>query len=115
MNEHEMQCEVIRWARAMEVKFPELALLYAIPNGGMRNIVEAVKLSAEGVKSGVPDLHLPVARKGFHGLWIEMKTQRGGVSKKQKEWHKRLSERGHSVKVCRSIQQATEALHEYLK
>ena len=115
MNEHQMQCEVIKWASAMELKFPELALLYAIPNGGKRNIVTATMLKREGVKAGVPDLHLPVARNGFRGLWIELKAGRNAPTEEQKRWHKMLSERGHCVKVCRCLAQATDALYEYLR
>jgi hypothetical protein len=42
------------------------------------------KLKAEGVRAGVADLCLPAARRGYHGLYIEMKSEEG-VATKSKE------------------------------
>ena len=64
MSEHQEQKALIQWARLNQQRFPELDLLFAIPNGGLRNIRVARKLKSEGVKPGVSDLFLPVARKG---------------------------------------------------
>ena len=72
----EQQC-LFRWAAFQSGRFPELALLYHVPNGGSRKKAEAGRFRAEGVKAGVPDLCLPVARGGFHGLYIEPKRQKG--------------------------------------
>ncbi len=63
-TEHVEQVSLMRWAALTKRRRPELALLYAIPNGGDRHKAVAAKLSAEGVKSGVPDLCLPVPRLG---------------------------------------------------
>ena len=57
----EQQC-LFRWAVFQSGRFPELALLYHVPNGGSRKKAEAGRFRAEGVKAGVPDLCLPVAR-----------------------------------------------------
>jgi hypothetical protein len=57
---------------------------YAVPNGGYRNIYVARKLKAEGVKAGVADLCLPAARRGYHGLYLEMKSEEGVATKEQK-------------------------------
>lgn len=70
----EQQC-LFRWAAFQSGRFPELALLYHVPNGGSRKKAEAGRFRAEGVKAGVPDLCLPVARGGFHGLYIELKRR----------------------------------------
>jgi len=64
---------LIQWCGWQQSKYPELKLIYHIPNGGSRNTLEAANLKRQGVKAGVPDLCLPVARNGFHGLYIEMK------------------------------------------
>lgn len=48
---------LFRWARFYVSKYPELALLYHIPNGGSRRKSEAGRFKAEGVKAGVPDLN----------------------------------------------------------
>ena len=64
-HEHNLQIACVRWFR---LQYPK-HLIYAIPNGGRRNVAVAAKLKAEGVLPGVPDLHIPVAKGGFHGLY----------------------------------------------
>ena len=53
-------------------RFPQLRLLYAIPNARKRSFAMAKFLQAEGMRPGVPDMCLPVAMNGFHGLHVEM-------------------------------------------
>lgn len=106
---------LVRLARAHEYRYPELALLTAIPNGGHRNIVVATKLRAEGVRPGFPDLVLPVARGGFFGLFVELKRLRGGsVSPEQRQWHEQLESHGYCVRVCKGGDAAWDILRWYL-
>ncbi|NJB67519.1 hypothetical protein GGQ74_001159 [Desulfobaculum xiamenense] len=113
-SEHEEQVALFAWARSMESAMPELALLYAIPNGGHRHRGVAVKLKAEGVRAGVPDVHLPVARGAHHGLWIEMKVGRNTLTARQEAIVVRLRAEGHRVEVCHGARQAIAALVDYL-
>ena len=95
---------------------PELGLLYAIPNGGKRAIKTAIALKAQGVKSGVPDMCLPVARGEYHGLYIELKRQKGGtVSEAQKSWITALAEQGYKAVVCKGAEEAIGTIKEYLQ
>ena len=71
LTEHQIQTCVMEWAEGQLIQHPELKMLYAIPNGGARNAITGALLKAEGVKPGVPDLCLPVARGKYHGLYIE--------------------------------------------
>lgn len=107
---------LFQWAENMAVlKWPELRLMYHVPNGGSRNSIEAVNLKAQGVKPGVPDVFLPVARKGFHGLYIEMKRRRGGIlSKYQKEYIEALKEQGYRVEVCKGFHAAADVIEDYM-
>jgi len=93
---------------------PELLLFYHIPNEGKRTMAQAMRMKGLGVKAGVPDLHLPVARGPYFGFWIEFKTATGTVSKTQKWWHTALREQGHHVVVCRTVEEAVEATRRYL-
>lgn len=124
-TEHEIQRGIMQWAVMNEARRPQLKLLFAIPNGGKRNIITAAKLKAEGVKPGVPDLFLPVARvQGVtgeahltlkHGLWLEVKRgKQGRVSEVQEEWSARLISHGHCVRVVRSVGEAIEVITKYL-
>ena len=72
-TEADEQKAVIQWCILMEGRWPELEYIYHVPNGGSRNAREATNLKAQGVKPGVPDLELPVARGAYTGLHIELK------------------------------------------
>jgi VRR-NUC domain len=114
--EHEEQCSLITWATLQSKTVPELNLLFAIPNGGNRNIVTAVKLKKEGVRPGVPDLNLPVPRGLFHGLFIEMKKPKGGaVSADQRAWLFSLRANGYRAEVCNGWIEAKDLILDYLK
>ena len=115
-TEHAEAAMLIRACRLAEGTLPELALLYAIPNGGARHRVVAAKLKAEGVKAGVPDYHLPVARGGWHGLFVELKRTKGGqLSAEQRAWHSSLRAQGHRVEVCRGWEEAFDVIRDYLE
>jgi hypothetical protein len=120
-TEHQEQAKVVAWAEANRARWPELALVYAIPNfaghmgGAVARLRAGAKAKREGRKAGVPDLCLPVPRQGKHGLYIEMKRQRGGtVSAEQRAWHIALRDVGHRVEVCRGATAAIEVLTDYL-
>ena len=114
ITEHQEQAMLIAWARTTESHWPELALLHAIPNGGWRHKATAGRLKAEGLKAGVPDLCLPVARHPFHGLYLEMKSKKGRVRQSQKWWLDQLNAQGYRAVVCRGFAQAVDVITEYL-
>ncbi len=95
---------------------PMLCMLFHVPNGGKRGKAEAARFKAQGVKSGVPDLCLPVPRGGYHGLYIELKRLAGGtVSREQKEWIENLRRLGYRAEVCKGWEAAAEVIEGYLK
>lgn len=116
MTEAQHQSTLIRWSQQIEVRqqYPELALLHHIPNGGKRDVIEAKHLKTQGVKSGVPDLHLPVSRKGYNSLYIEMKKEGGRASKNQEWWLEKLNVYGNYAVVCCGWREARECLIWYL-
>ena len=114
MSEHDEQAAVFEWAALNRVRLPELTLLFHVPNGGKRAPVTAARLKAEGVKAGVPDLWLPVARLGYHGLVIEMKCKGGRTSIEQQWWISHLTAQHYYVQVCYDWQHAVAAIETYL-
>ena len=114
-TEAQHQTNVIRWSMAVRGKYPELALLFHIPNGGSRDVREAAHMKEQGVKAGVPDLFLPVPRRGYHGLFIEMKTPTGRVSPDQKWWQAELECQGYVSAVCRGWEEAVGVIEWYLE
>jgi hypothetical protein len=89
---------------------------YAVPNGGRRSMTEGVRLKRQGVSAGVPDVCITLARKPYHGLYIELKRQSGGtVSIPQKEWIERLTVQGYKAAVAKGSDAAIALVEEYLK
>lgn len=80
-------------------RHPVARRIYAIPNGGKRSKIEAAIMKAEGVKAGMPDTHLPVARGGCIGLYIELKCGSNSPSDEQEKRIVELAEEGHAVAV----------------
>lgn len=115
-TEAQEQRAVMKWAAMMVGKWPELHLLHHIPNGGERVGKEGALLAAEGVRAGVPDLHLPVPRHDFAGLWIEMKRadHSNSPTPEQKWWIDSLRATGHLVEVCYGATEAIRVITEYL-
>lgn len=113
-SEHAEQAALIQWAEMAQGHRPELGLLYAIPNGGKRSMMVAIALKREGLKSGVPDLCLPVARSGYHSLYVEMKAADGRLSATQRRWRDLLISQGHGVAVVHGFDAARETIEDYL-
>ena len=71
--ESRLQIACVRWFRMAYPKYK--LMLFSVPNGGKRTLMEAIIMKNEGVVSGVSDLILLVGRKGFNSLCIEMKNK----------------------------------------
>lgn len=114
--EAEEQRQLFKWAKLQSGRYPELRYMYHVPNGGHRKTREAALLKAEGVKSGVPDIVLPMPRKPFHGLYIELKRQVSGtVSEEQQKYLSFLNFVGYKAVVCRGWKEASETIMKYVK
>lgn len=113
-DEHAIQSEIVATVGMMRSRYPEVDLLFAIPNGGARDIISGGKLKAEGVRPGVPDLMLAVARGPYHGLFVEVKTDAGHLSEPQKAWQLRLNKQGFSAIVVRGVHEGVTSITDYL-
>lgn len=113
-TEHVEAVTLMRVVRLHEAKYPALRLLFAVPNGGMRNKIVASKMKSEGVKAGVPDYLLPVPRGTHPGLAIELKTLTGGTSREQKKWLADLRDVGWRAEVCRGWEEAWTVIQDYV-
>ena len=115
---------LIAWARTKKAtsKYKVIDLLYAIPNGGKRGKLEAIRLKKQGVKAGVSDLNFPLPAHGKPGLWIEMKKPkvRGDksppkVSEAQAAWLTKMDDLGHATAVCFGWTEAVIIIENYLE
>ncbi len=105
--------------KELTLRLPKVAaLIYHVPNGGQRHKLVAIKLKEQGVKAGVPDLVLPMARGGYFGLYLEFKATApndAAVSASQHAWIHQLNEQGYLAIVCRGHFDAMEQIRAYLK
>ena len=106
---------MFRWAAYQRGIYPELQLMFHVANGGSRHPYEAHNLKEQGVKPGVPDICLPVARGGYHGLYIELKRLKGGRVEECQQWYlANLSRQGYKAVVCKGWEAARDVIEEYL-
>lgn len=113
--ESRLQAECVAW---LWNTYPRTrGLLYHIPNGGLRGAREAATLKAIGVIPGMPDLCLAIPHpQGLGaGLYIEMKTDTGSLSKSQKKQRYILQNAGHWWCACRSFEHFKKIITEYLE
>ena len=104
LTEHQEQKLFVKW---FELQYPKVKI-FAIPNGGNRNVITATMLKAEGVRKGVPDLFIPEWL-----LWIEMKRVKGGkLSPAQSDWIDYLNGCGHTALVANGFEEAKAIINK---
>lgn len=114
-REEQQHCiALMQWAEKAACTMPELKLLYHIPNGGKRTKAEAGILKAMGVRAGIPDYCLPVARGDWHALYVEMKADKGKVSDSQDLMSTMLGGQSNLVVFARGVDEAIWAVTSYL-
>ena len=111
LTEDKLQMQIMDWVRLV----PELDKhLLHIPNGGFRNAREGAKFKRMGVKAGVSDLFLAKPSKTRHGLWVELKSERGVLTPNQKNWLALMQANGYEAVVCRSFDEFLEVIKGYV-
>jgi hypothetical protein len=113
-TEHAHQVALFMYIATLVSKHPEAKWIYAIPNGGERNPIVASRLKAEGVRSGVSDICIPFARKGYYGFYIEMKKPKGKESPEQIAFGKFLVTQQYLYTMCDSWEKGKNAINWYL-
>jgi hypothetical protein len=93
---------------AVEAKPGVVALHFA--NGGKRNRAEAAKLKGLGVTAGAPDLLIICDGRA---LGMELKCERGILSKAQKIMRDRFIRAGAEFEVARSVAGARQILQRW--
>lgn len=108
------QIQLFAWAQWLGGKYPELSLMYHIPNEGKRSKTTGSKLKKEGLKAGVPDICLPVPRGRYHGLYIEMKATGNKLTDSQAQWLEMLDKQDYYTAVCYGWEIASKVITKYL-
>ena len=74
-------------------------------------------MKSMGVRPGVSDYHLPVPRRGYNGLWLELKAtppNNAPVASTQREWLEEMSLNGYAAFICKGWEAAKEVFSWYL-
>lgn len=115
ISESVEQERLFQWAEGMSVVHPELISMYHIPNEGKRKRSTGARLKRMGLRKGVPDICLPVARCGCHALYIEMKRLKDGrPTQDQLDWIELLTKQGNMAVICKGWEVAAELIESYL-
>lgn len=107
------QILLFTWARNHEHILPCLSLMYHVPNEGKRTNGNILK--AAGLKSGVPDVCLPVPCGKYHGLYLEMKYGKNKATEEQENFMKLLWQQGYKTVICYGFRAAKEEIIKYLQ
>lgn len=115
-TESDEQKWLFQWAADVQGKYPELALMFHIPNEGKRSSRTGRRMREEGLRRGVPDIFIPVPKGEYHGIFIELKRLRGSkTSDEQKGWIAALRRQGYQAHVCKGWHESEYRIEEYLK
>ena len=112
--EHYEQVDIFNWSFSMRHKWPQLDLLYAVPNAGKRSPRQGAWMKAEGLRAGVPDIVLPIARHGYNSLYIELKAGKNKATKIQCAYMDKLILENNLAVVCVGADAAIRQIECYL-
>lgn len=126
ISEHAIQCAYFDFVRLMRLKDERFWNIFAIPNGGLRNVRVAQKLKREGTLAGCLDVAIMVPRiervlvsdekfEGpYHGAFIEFKAGKNKMTKEQLAFAERMKKQGYYCALCYSVESAIEFTKWYL-
>lgn len=106
---------LMQWFELKHRKYT--GLLWHVPNGGKRGIIEATKLMRMGVRPGVSDYFLMVPKKSpeFAGLFLEVKASKGRLSPVQKQFLQDAANQGYKAVTAFGLDECMEAIDVYLQ
>ncbi len=114
-EEAQEQTKFFDFIAIFEGRHPELRMFFSIPNGANKGFAARMLYKKTGLRSGVPDCFLCVAKQNKHGLFIEFKREKGGrISENQRRWIHDLRLNNYRVEVCYSAEEAINLVIDYL-
>lgn len=111
--EHIIQSAFFTEVRYKIHLYPHWKAIFAIPNSGRRSKWQGHWLQQEGMMAGVWDVFCCFPRGEYHGLWIETKAGKNGLTESQKTFRAAIEPLGYKFVVCRSSEQMIHELMEY--
>lgn len=93
---------------AVKYLYPK-SILAAVPNGGKRNLKEAVRFKQQGVYAGFADLIF--IHKG-NIMFFEVKAPNGKQSELQKEFETKITNQGFKYHIVKSVDEVLQIIIE---
>lgn len=110
-EEERLQVSCVSW---FDYQYPQYRqLLFAVPNGGSRNKIEAANLKKQGVRAGVSDMILLYPSNHFEFICIEFKSSKGKQSESQKEFDKMINKNTNGTYIIVSSFEEFKIYIEY--
>tara|TARA_R100000808_G_scaffold24138_1_gene54854 strand:- start:1921 stop:2295 length:375 start_codon:yes stop_codon:yes gene_type:complete len=117
--EIEVHKAIVSW---LGYALPADSLVHHSPNEGRHNVAWRAKQKRMGMQAGWPDLEIFVAPKhfkrplfNFAPIFLEVKSDKGKLSKKQRAVLEKLRTLGAHAAVVRSIDDARAFLNEIIE
>jgi hypothetical protein len=99
----------------VQKRFPGyLPDIIKIDNEGKTSWTEGKRKRREGKVKGASDYFIAIPQNSSHGLWLEIKTERGRESPEQKAFGLARQKRGYQYKCVYGIDEAMKTLETYL-
>jgi hypothetical protein len=108
-TEDEEQATVIEYCDIRDIP------IVHIPNEGKRSEAYGSRMKRLGMRKGFPDLFVPLPRHGYHGFFIEMKSEKGKLSPDQRLWLVRLKNAHYATAVCYGSADAIRLIEKYVE
>lgn len=109
-EEDDLQQRCIEW---FDRTHANKELLHHSPNEGERKVYAGARNKAMGTRAGRPDLEYNIARGGYHGLFIELKTASGRLSQEQRANFAALQKQGYRCEIVRTEECFKKLITEY--
>jgi len=113
-SEHQIQSAFIKRVELHYKTYPQLEILFAVPNAAKRSYALAAMLKAEGMKSGVPDIMWPYNNGQYAGLALEFKSQIGKLTDNQIAFMEKLTAHGWLCLKVNDAELAWQHVKSYL-
>ncbi len=105
MTEDQIQAQIIIYFRN-NYQMHGKGIIFAVPNGGSRNILEAKKLKATGLLAGVADLI--ILKPNAECIFIEVKIEKGFQSDAQRIFQEKVENMGFKYYLVRNLEEFIE-------
>lgn len=110
-TERSIQVNFVNW---FKFEYPEYEKdIHHFANERKCTPMQGRALKKMGVTRGVSDIFIAVPYNHDHGLWIELKTVKGRVSKEQLDFISQKRMRGYEAKVAFGLDEAKQIVVNY--